>query len=135
MPANDFSKMQFEKGNIQFKDKREFMEAPIKGFFTRDGMRQNLQKLSNSLAGKKGAMIGFAFHYKKVNDWCPALYTKAGDNVQVWDPSDSDKGALYDGDNIDGCVFYVIKTGEEKMPTHHKPKKVKDDGFLFGKKK
>jgi len=65
MPANDFSKMQFEKGNIQFKDKREFMEAPIKGVFTRNGMRQNLQKISNSLAGKKVQWLVLHFIIKK----------------------------------------------------------------------
>lgn len=80
MPVNDFSSLKFEKGNIQFKDKRELMEeAPIKGSYTREGLRLNLQKISNSLKNKKGAMVGVAFHYKKVNDWAPAMYTTAGD--------------------------------------------------------
>ena len=129
MPVNDFSSLKFKKGNIQFKDKRELMEAPIKGSFTRAGLRLNLQKISNSLKNKKGAMVSVAFHYKKVNDWCPGMYTNAGDNVNVYDPSDSDQGAMYDGDTIDGAIFYVIKNDDEIAPTHQKPKKEKGRSF------
>jgi hypothetical protein len=103
------------------------MEAPIKGSYTREGLRLNLQNISYQLKNKKGAMVGVAFHYKKVNDWAPAMYTTAGDNVNIYDPSDSDKGAMYDGDTIDGAIFYVIKNGDEIVPTHQKPKKKKDE--------
>ena len=135
MPVNDFSSLKFKKGKIEFKDKRELMEAPIKGSYTREGLRLNLQKISNQLKNKKGAMVGVAFHYKKVNDWAPAMYTTAGDNVNIYDPSDSDKGAMYDGDTIDGAVFYVIKNGDEIIPTHQKPQKKKDEVCMLGKKK
>lgn len=56
-------------------------------------------------------------------------------NVNIYDPSDSDKGAMYDGDTIDGAIFYVIKNDDEVAPTHQKPKKKKEDVFMFGKKK
>jgi hypothetical protein len=107
------------------------MEAPIKGSYTREGLRLNLQNISYQLKNKKGAMVGVAFHYKKVNDLALAMYTTAGDNVNIYDPSDPNKGAMYDGDTIDGAVFHVIKNGDKIVPTHKNPKKKKDEVCLF----
>jgi hypothetical protein len=136
---NDFSKLEFAKSDLNFKDNRIELDGMLKGTFTRDGLREKLQKFSDELKGKKGAMLGCAFHFKEANDWVPAVFTSAGEPVSIWEPLDSPKGAMYEGNSIDGCVFYIVKHPDAKEDTKifRKPQsqnKVVTKDSYFGKK-
>lgn len=139
--VNDFSKLDFKQTQMNFKDNRVMYEAGVDGDFTREGLLKNLEFMKDKLKSKKNAMIGCAFHYAKVNDWCPAMLFKVTDPIQLWDVTDSDKVDIYKDDDIDACVFYIIKADDgQSLPTYHKPKKNVNESMngnecMFKKKK
>ena len=132
-----FKNLKFEKTNAEFKDGRKIVSGYIEGSFTKEEIRTKLQQLSDGIYKKsKNAYIGVAIHYDDPNAWLPAVFTKCGDPVRIFNPADSD--TTHDYNSIDGCMFYILQLDEGKNldQTHHKPKKQQNDtGFMFGKKK
>ncbi len=131
--------LQFKASNLKFDGKIKMMEAKEKGKFTLAQTKKQLNKLSTELhSAKKEARVGVAMHYKNVNTWVPALFTDVGSEVNVWNPHDSpDTEHLYDNDEIDGLIFYVINNKEAQAVNHKymKPKKdqPKIDKSIFNK--
>ena len=126
--------LKFKASNLKFDGQYKMMEAKENGKYTNEMARQQLKKLSTELhTAKRDARVGVAMHYKKVNMWAPAMFTNAGDTVEIWNPHDSpDTEHLYDDDEIDGLIFYVInnKSGQAE---HHKYMKPKKDGPKINK--
>jgi len=112
-----FEKLAWRRSKLQFKDSRKMMQASKHGQFTRNEIVTELQKLSNDLKAKNyQGSIGVAYHFKNNSTWVPAKLSTIGDDVDVWDMTDSDRGKLYQDDSIDGIQVYIInKDGSNKF--------------------
>jgi len=117
--------LKFQKLNVKFDDNQKAMYAHKKGKFSRQIVKSTLQNMSDELHdAKKQATVGCAMHYKNINKWVPALMTKVGAPVLIFDPNDSpDSVDAYKNDSIDSVMFYVINNADGKYNhiTHKKP--------------
>ena len=76
--------------------------------FTREEVRDYLEKLSKDLARKGGGKIGVAYHLQETGETMPAIMTTIGDQVRLLD--DQYEARQRGGDNIiDAIAIYVIK--------------------------
>jgi len=127
--VDDFSSLKWEKvKNKDGVDSNDLIEGYIKGNFNRSAVKRKLQAFATQFHSTgKQARIGVAMRYKDAKAWCPAYLTDCNPNdCAVYDPSDSSKGRMFDGDSIDAICFYVLKGNNiDDKPLLRKPKKIR----------
>lgn len=116
--------LKFEKTDTVFTDNRKKLDAYLEGSFTRAEIADKLQELSNELHNKnRSGYIGVSIHYGFPNAWLPAIFTKYGDQIKLFDPDDSD--TTQDFDDIDGLCFMIIENHDLNQSMFHRAKKNK----------
>ena len=116
------------------------MTASKKGRFTNDGVRKELQKMSDGLKNEgKDASVGCSMHFKRQGVWGSAIMTKAGIKVKIFSedmyPKGSEKYELFVNDDIDEIQFFVENNSHENNKDFHHLKPKKDEKSKYENKK
>jgi len=106
---NPFNGIQFHASKLYHKGS-QVLTGNLVQEVTRQQVKTYAQALSNKLKAEgKNAKIGVAMHYKLSNAWVGGEYSNVGDDVIIYDPSDSVHGRVVQDDTIDACQIYIIK--------------------------
>lgn len=129
---NNFKNLNYKQGKLQTSEGK-LMIGKLKGNFTRDGIKDELVKISTALKddGKVGK-IGISYHFKTANHYVPAIMSQFGGSA-LYDITDSDRGQAYINDSIDAVDIYIINNDDETKNTHFRTTKQLGYKDYFGK--
>ena len=115
------NKINFKKSDQKFNDGRKLLESTIKGNFTREQIKKDLDTLAKSF-NNKDISLGIACRYHNVAKWSPALFRASNTHMMLWDGSDSPETAeAYRNDTIDTIHVFVLENKNQVEHTHQKP--------------